>query len=582
MRPQRRNNPILATLLASLIFLPLTLSAGSPEIPDSLLTKSQIYKYTFTDSEKARQIIRLMRERNLEEDFVLDIAEGDLLSNNGRYREALNFYNRALKNQSVIKDAEEYMDLLHRLISCYDGLHNDEKEAECVQLLLDKAEQCGNRAMKSVALFNMGKMIYYQQDKQRGYDLIKEAIEIMEGSDYKNKYYNLRYNYNTLLMMQQRDGQYGEALETLENLEHVLNKATSDQLSVDGLDKKEKKTLLAWRAVILAFLGRLDEADKAYEEWTITGRDYTQDDYLITSYLLERKQFDRVIEIYGPREDFLRANNDTINYHMRTLKRLLGRAYEGRGDYRKAAKYYEELALLTDSLKVREQESAAVELATVYDTHQKEVKLQEQRTHIRVRNLLLISAGIVILLLGILLWRNILHFRVIRYKNRRMTTTIGELLAQKDELFEAKEELNALKAEKKKQELSKHESPSSDFTSADNNSTPEDQTLFETLDNLVVREKLYLKPDLSREDLMKLIGVNKNRFAQIIQQCTGNGTSAYINNKRLEYAARLLRTNREYTIAAIADLCGTPNVPTFNRLFKAKFGMTPAEFRSNM
>jgi len=113
------------------------------------------------------------------------------------------------------------------------------------------------------------------------------------------------------------------------------------------------------------------------------------------------------------------------------------------------------------------------------------------------------------------------------------------------------------------------------------NIIPEDQILFETLDSIVVHKKLYLKQDLSREELRKLIRVNKNRFGKILQQYTGANVTTYINNKRLEYAAKLLNIHPEYTIAAIADSCGLPNIPTFNRLFKAKFAMTPSEYKNS-
>ena len=60
--------------------------------------------------------------------------------------------------------------------------------------------------------------------------------------------------------------------------------------------------------------------------------------------------------------------------------------------------------------------------------------------------------------------------------------------------------------------------------------------LFEKLDDAVTRDKLYLNPDLSREDLVKLTGVNKTRVGRILQQNTGLGTTGYINKKRLEFA----------------------------------------------
>lgn len=570
--------------LISLVSPVLTTSATDTPIADSLLTEKHIYAYTFSDPEKAKQIIKLMRERDLETAFSLDIAEGDLYYNNGKHRNALIFYTRALNSKSEQNTPLEYMQQLHRMLSCYDGLHDEVKKAECVKLLLDKAGETGNKEMKSIALFNMGTMIYYQEEKQQGYKLIKEAIEVMKQSDYKNKYHNLRYNYNTLLMMLQRDGRYEEALETLDDLESVVTESTHRTYNIEGLDDKEKKTLFAWRAVILSYLDRAKEADKAYQQWEITGTDYRKDDYLITTYLIHRKRFDKVIEIYSPRERFFKENNDTINYHMRSLKRMLGQAYEGKGEYEKAAGYYKALAVLTDSLKIREQKSAAVELATVYETNEKEIKLQEQATHAKIRNILLSTAAVAICFLIVLLWRKIKYARTIRYKNKRMVTVIEELLQQKDELLAVKNELSTLKNSPINEAFSENTPvtvmPCNEITNTvhDSNSS-EDRTLFETLDSIVMREKLYLTPNLSREDLMQLIQVNKNRFGHIIQQYTGTNTVTYINNKRLEYATRLLKIHPDQTISTVAQQCGIPNIPTFNRLFKAKFGMTPVEFK---
>ena len=78
-------------------------------------------------------------------------------------------------------------------------------------------------------------------------------------------------------------------------------------------------------------------ADSAYHSWETIRKAYTKDDYLIIPYLLDRKKYDRVIEMYTPREAFLYANKDTVNYHMMTVKRSLGKAYEGKGNYRLAS-----------------------------------------------------------------------------------------------------------------------------------------------------------------------------------------------------------------------------------------------------
>lgn len=585
---------LIAWLIATAVFDTTHAHAENNSLPDSLLTDDYVYEYTFSDFDKAVQIMKELRKRNTYSQFRLDVTEGDLYFNTGRYLQALKYYKRVLESEQVHNDSTEYMEQTHRMISCYDCLHDEAKKAGYVRLLLKKAEECGNVEMKSVALFNMGKMLYYQEDKQRGYEMINEAVSLMKRTDYKYKYDNLRYNYNTLLIMQQRDKRYEDALRTLEELDKVVTEATNAEPGIGNLAEKEKKTMYAQRAVILSRLGRIREADEAYFAWESVGKAYTKDDYLIIPYLMDRKLYDKVIGMYTPREAFLYANEDTINYHMMTVKRSLGKAYEGKKEYKRAARYYEQLAILTDSLKAREQQSSAIELATVYETHEREAELEEQTRQVKIRNVMLLSGGIVFLVLVVLFVRNVQHTRVVRRKNGTMVKTIQELLTYKDELFEAKEKIRALSESQTPNETDDDPAPDDVPATEDNLAeTPDRQTadtreeernrlLFEELDSIVTREKLFLKSDLSRDDLIQLIHVNKNRLGKILQQHQEQNVTSYINNKRLDYAAKLLKEDSNRTVVVIAGLCGLPNIPTFNRLFRSKFGMTPSEYKNGM
>lgn len=109
----------------------------------------------------------------------------------------------------------------------------------------------------------------------------------------------------------------------------------------------------------------------------------------------------------------------------------------------------------------------------------------------------------------------------------------------------------------------------------------ENRLLYKKLDAIVTKDKLFLNPVLSREDLMKLIRVDKNRFGRILQQNTNKNMTAYLSGKRMEYAAELLKIHPDYNIVTVAQLCGT-SVSSFNRMFKSKYEMTPAEFRDKM
>lgn len=152
-------------------------------------------------------------------------------------------------------------------------------------------------------------------------------------------------------------------------------------------------------------------------------------------YLFDRKMYDQVIRMNAAREKMYIMRGDTVNYYMTTIKRSLGWAYRDKGDYRTAVRYFEQLAVLRDSIKNREQKSAALELAAVYETNEKDLFIQQQAADMQKRNLLLAFILCIVFLLGVLLWRTIRHNRIIRRKNKAMVDTIEDLLIHKEELY---------------------------------------------------------------------------------------------------------------------------------------------------
>lgn len=571
-----------------LLFASGSRAAAEEELPDSLLTEDYLYEYTFTDFGKARRIIERMREREILEPYRLDIAEGDLYFNTGRYHQGLRYYRRAFESDVVRKSDAEYMDVLHRMISSYDCLHDEERQAECTELLLGKARACNDTAMESVALFNMGKMLCYQEDKERGYGLIRDAIALMEGADYKYKYDNLRYDYNTLLILLQRDGRLEEAVGVLDDLERVIGSSSEGVPSIGGLYEKEHKTLMAQRAVLYGQLKRYDEAERAYREWARIGGAYTKDDYLMIPYLMGQRRYDEAIRLCEPRERFLIEHGDTINYHMMSVKRMLGQAYQACGNFKRAAAYFEALAVLTDSLKRREQLSAAMDLAIANDVHEKEQQLQASAARLRIHNILLVSALAIVLLLAVLLWRSLYYMYTIRRKNKAMVDTVAELLSYKERLLYAAGQGAEFVSVPVTGDSGAGDGSGKDDKEADGGvqaPAGEDgddrkaMRLFEQLDRKINEQRLFLNPGLSREDLLRLINISKNQIAQVIQAGAGTNLAGYLNGLRMEYAACLLIRYPEYTVNAIAQEAGIPNLSSFYRLFKNRYGMTPSEFR---
>ena len=59
---------------------------------------------------------------------------------------------------------------------------------------------------------------------------------------------------------------------------------------------------------------------------------------------------------------------------------------------------------------------------------------------------------------------------------------------------------------------------------------------------------------------------------------TGSSFTAYLNGRRLAAAAELLRQSGD-SILYIAGEVGFENLSNFNRQFKARYGVTPREYR---
>lgn len=105
------------------------------------------------------------------------------------------------------------------------------------------------------------------------------------------------------------------------------------------------------------------------------------------------------------------------------------------------------------------------------------------------------------------------------------------------------------------------------------------QNLYFRLCEMLEKEKCYTNPDLKREDLASMLGTNYKYVCDAIRECTsGMSVNEFLNMKRLEYASQLLLTSA-MTVSEISDISGFNSRSYFNRLFRNRYGLTPAEYR---
>ena len=89
----------------------------------------------------------------------------------------------------------------------------------------------------------------------------------------------------------------------------------------------------------------------------------------------------------------------------------------------------------------------------------------------------------------------------------------------------------------------------------------------------------YRTEQIEIEKLSSMCNVSQTYFRRIFKEIHGISPLQYIINLRLEFASHLLKS-RLYTVLEVSEKSGFGDSKYFCRLFKKRFGCTPAEFRN--
>lgn len=111
----------------------------------------------------------------------------------------------------------------------------------------------------------------------------------------------------------------------------------------------------------------------------------------------------------------------------------------------------------------------------------------------------------------------------------------------------------------------------------------DDLVLMEAIAGLMETEKIYCHLELNAETLAMRLGVSRNAISKAVNSTQQKNFSAFINDYRIREAILLLSdpANDRLTTDAIATDAGFNSRETFYRAFKARTGITPAQFRKN-
>ena len=260
-------------------------------------------------------------------------------------------------------------------------------------------------------------------------------------------------------------------------------------------------------------------------------------------------------------------NIDEISYRNLNVILKEVKSFAAREQYDSAAILLDKALIMSDSLLIRYSQTEVMAFR----------QLLEKQEQIYQRNVLLNWLVSLLVILALTVAIIVYGNRIIRRRYKAYMQVINGLEAYRDESpVEEEATDNVDVAEPDIADTATQGQPEKE-------PQDEDERLFQEMDRRVTREKLFLQPDLDREKLMQLIGVDKNRFGRLISKYSdASNASVYINTKRVEYGAQQIALHPEFTIASIAESCGMRNTVTFNRTFKEVYGVTPSEYRANL
>ena len=556
-------------LIVCLLFVSLVGDAKIV-VPDSLLDVKKSYLFFITSPDTAQAIINTLRERKAVPEWRLDLAEGDMHYNARRYLTALTYYNKVDGREEISDSTHIQLIILKRMMDCYDELLDSDHLVRTLMRLRNLAESNHNKAFEAMTYFTSGKWHHTNGQKKLGYTYCQDAMEMMKSSDYPSKHEELRNFYGEMVKMYARDGRYDDALH-MSRLQEAETMYPSP-IIIKKANERGLRQTFAIRASMLAKAGRMAEATQAYESWKNTTGGNDSDNKEIYDYLRLSNKDEEALDIVTRYRDFLYRRGDTLSVRMLSVLNREALLRVEMGDYEHVPNLGSLIGTIADSINIRR---SSEQMQTTYHLLKEKNESQQRAQWNTI--LTIVLAAVLIISLVILY-----YVRYIRHRNVELIKVLNGLDAYRravingdsptsPEVVAALEEMRKLKLP--------NDLSSEDVEQPDD----EDRRLYVEMDKQVTRDRLFLKPGLGREDLMRLIGVDKNRFGKMMSKYSdASNTSVYINMKRVEYGAKLLLEHPEYTIAAIASECGMSNTVTFNRTFKEVYNMTPSEYREKM
>lgn len=570
-----------------------TASAGR----DSLYTVAHIQDLSVAYPQEA---VALLDEAEREHRMTpFDISRlRCLVYHNGlsNYRLALTYGLKAYGMPDARKDPELFLNLLELIADEYQTSGDYAESVRYCSEGLETARQSGDRVSEANLHVTFGLNLLEMRRPDEAFRHFRLATDMLEeeagGSSGYAEWDDYIYALGITINSFCDEKRYDDAIALLPDYEKAVGGLEQCTDAPEGLADMRRASGYAAYAYMYRLKGNAAEADRLYgllcrTRWAST----PEGEPIRVPYLLASKRYREALHCILREKDYWQETADTVSYDY--IKYHLQReleAREGLGDLQSACRVQNTMLALKDTLRNRERQEDALELAEIYKTNEQAARLEEQENTLRTRTLIFSFTALLLAVAVGFIVRILRDKRVIQRKNKAMAGTIDELMTYKNELFIRREENIRLRDElqqlcdiqdRSNADTENAQEPDCMQEEAESGPTLEltenDRVLYDRLCHEIVSRKLYLNPDFNKSELMKEIHVPAYKFAALFKKFANHSFSQYVQECRLDYAISLMREHPQWSMDAVAREAQMSRA-AFYKQFKKKYGMNPSNY----
>lgn len=416
--------------------------------------------------------------------------------------------------------------------------------------LYEKAKTAHNPTGILISQLGIARALNSQRRHEEAEIYFENALKAYEGEEMIPPYVMGWWSYCALFI---ETKQWEKAIEKTDQFDTISRQYLKE---INQPYPFLEAVILRLYAHAYTWTGKLTEAEANLNKADSLSSDLIglSNSYSIRAEIAAKKgEYRQALEHIAKVRKLRESKRDYINI---SLLQLEATVWAGIENAEQTLLYSEKAFQLADSISYKEFNEQLDDLRTKYEVDR---HIAEKE---KVRNLMYFAiAGCILLMIILAIW--IYYNRKIAKKNKALANQIKELLTQHEKVEE--ELLNKENFE---------------IIDSDDDFYPEtrkDQLCLAVRD-ILLKEKAYRNPNLTRDYLIDYLGTSKELFVDAFRNCFGMSFSEYLNFLRLKDGITLLEKS-DLSIEEISEKVGFGTVRTFQRQFQTKYNMSPKDYR---